>query len=70
MSVLPLLSISISSSDRDLVRGNFLISVGLMNAGSLFSYRVMHSYSLLEAIKYEFSLYLHCYNWIKHACSS
>ena len=74
MSVLPLLTILISSNDRDvdrdLVRGKFSISVGLINAGSLFSYRVMHSYSLVEAIKYEFSLYLHYRSWIKHSCST
>ena len=70
MSVLPLLVILISSSGRDLVQSKFLISVGLINAGSLFSYKVMHSYSLVEAIEYEFSLYSHCYSWIKHACSS
>ena len=70
MSVLPLLTILISSTDRDLVRGKFSISVGLINAGRLFSYREIHSYSLVEAIEYESSIYSHCYNWIKHACSS
>ena len=59
MSVLPLLAILMSSSDC-VVRDKFSISVGLINADSLFSYRVMNSYQLVEAIEYELSLYLHC----------
>ena len=70
ISVLPLMTILMSSSDRDLDRGKFSISVGLINAGSLFSYRVMQIYSLDEAIQYKFSLYFHCHSWIKRACSS
>ena len=70
MSVLPLLTIWISSSDRDLVRSKFSISISLTNADSLDSYRVMHSYSSVEAIEYEFSLSSYCYNFIKHTCSS
>ena len=65
MSVLPLLTILISSSDRDLVRSKFSISVGLINAGSLFGYRAMHSTSLVGAIEYELSLYSYwIYSWI------
>ena len=55
VSVLPLLTIWISSSDRDLVRSNFSISVGSINADGLFISRVMHSYSLVGAIEYELS---------------
>ena len=40
MSVLPLLTILISSSDPDLVRGKFSIYVGLINAGSHLTYKV------------------------------
>ena len=66
----PVKTILMSSSDRDLDRGKFSISVGLINAGSLFGYRVMQIYSLDETIQYKFSLYFHCHSWIKRACSS
>ena len=42
----------------------------LNNADVLFSYRVINSYSLVKAIKYEFSLYSYCQTRIKHANSS
>ena len=49
-----------SVPQRCQVRSKVSISVGLMNASNLFSYRVIQSNSLVVTIEYELSLYSYC----------